>query len=60
MKKDEEIVRVMRVVVYTGPRKWVEETISKSIQGTRKISENQKIEAATIGNYPDILIPDEH
>ena len=57
-----DIVRVFRIVEYVGPREWVEETIAKSIHGTRDVSDYSKpsgkkyIKAATIGSYPEIML----
>lgn len=50
-----EIVRVLRVVEYIGPRDWVERTIAKSIHGTKFIDDGKMISAATIGEFPEIL-----
>ena len=66
-----EKVRIIRIIVYEGDRKWVEETINKSIQGkfivnprSGKVVEyydytgeyvERSITAATIGNFPEIL-----
>ena len=55
----EDIVRVLRVVEYVGPRAWVEDIVARSIHGTKKCGSSflrQDINAATIGAYPDILI----
>lgn len=53
---EEDRVRVLRVIEYIGRRSWVEETVAQSIQGTRKLPENGEIRAATIGDYPEILL----
>ena len=53
----EDLIRVLRIVEYVGPRAWVEETVAASIQGTKVISKDKKINAATIGAYPEILQP---
>jgi len=50
-----EIIRVLRIVEYVGERAWVERTVAKSIHGTHQIDNNNKINAATVGAYPDIL-----
>lgn len=59
---NEDIVRVLRIVEYVGPRSWVEATVAKSIHGTKDVSEymggprqGKIIRAATIGTYPEIL-----
>jgi hypothetical protein len=51
----EDIVRVLRIVEYVGPRNWVEATVNNSIHGERRINTNSVIKAATIGSYPEIL-----
>ena len=48
-------VRVIRIVVYEGPRDWVEATVKKSIHGTRDVGPGRAIHASTIGAYPEIL-----
>lgn len=56
--KNPEIVRVLRIIEYVGPRAWVEDTVSRAIHGTKNLSVNrslQKISAATIGEFPEIL-----
>jgi hypothetical protein len=54
-----DIVRVLRIVEYIGPREWVEKTIARSIHGTRFCDKyngfESKISAATIGEFPEIL-----
>lgn len=55
----EEIVRVMRLIIYEGPRSWVEKTISTSIKGTKLIPRNPKehikITAVTLNEFPEII-----
>jgi hypothetical protein len=56
-----DIVRVLRIVEYTGPRDLVEGQIAKSIHGQYLAHDGQlTIRVATIGSYPEILdtIPD--
>jgi hypothetical protein len=60
----EDIVRVLRVLEYVGPRSKVEATIKKSINGTLLVNATGRddsfvIHAATIGEFPDILLPKE-
>lgn len=50
-----DIVRVLRVIEYIGPREWVEKTVGNSIHGTKTVQPNCEIRAATIGTYPEIL-----
>lgn len=57
MSKD--IVRVLRIVEYTGPRDAVEAQVSRSIHGQVMYPGLNKgqviIRAATIGLYPELL-----
>jgi hypothetical protein len=51
-----DIVRVLRIIEYVGPRNLVEAQIEKSIQGQHLAHDGQLvIRAATIGSYPEIL-----
>jgi hypothetical protein len=58
-----DIVRVLRIIEYVGPRDQVEETIARSIHGTLETprgsrsldTPRMKITAVTIGDYPEIL-----
>lgn len=51
---DEDIVRVIRILEYVGPRKHVEETLERSIKGT-DTHKNLTIRAATLGDFPEIM-----
>ena len=51
----EEIVRVLRVIEYVGPRSRVERTVEGSIQGTRDCGNGLKIRTATVGSFPELL-----
>lgn len=57
MTKD--IVRVLRILEYIGPRDRVEDLLDRSIRGTRRYgamsSDVVQIRAATIGTYPEIM-----
>lgn len=57
MAKD--IVRVLRILEYVGPRDRVEDVLERSIHGTKRYgasaAEEVQIRAATIGDYPEIL-----
>ena len=59
MPRRREIVRVVRILEYVGDRKWVEDSIARSIQGERDCGSvsgaPRKIRAATLGLYPDVL-----
>ncbi len=48
-------VRILRIIEYVGEREQVENTISHSIHGTKKMSNDLEIRAATIGEFPEIL-----
>lgn len=52
----EDIVRVLRVIEYVGPRSWVEATVELSIKGVLKLANGGKIGAAVVGDYPEILV----
>lgn len=53
----EDIVRVLRIYEFTGPRTEVEAQIAKSIHGERTFGAHPKclIRAATLGTYPEIF-----
>lgn len=51
----QEIVRVLRVIEYTGPREIVENQVRLSIHGEKKLKNGLVIRAATIGQYPEVL-----
>lgn len=59
----EEIVRILRVVEYVGPRSAVEYQVSKSIQGTRQFpcrdkdnhSAQMRITAVTVGAFAEVI-----
>ena len=51
----EDIVRVLRVIEYVGPRADVEEQIRNSLHGERKGIGGCIIKAATVGTFPEIL-----
>lgn len=50
-----DIIRVLRVIEYVGPRDRVEDTVAKSVHGTKEVGNGLFIKAATIGAYPEIL-----
>jgi len=52
---NQDIVRVLRVIEYSGPRRDVEEQIEKSLHGQRKGVRDCVIKVATIGAFPEIL-----
>lgn len=51
----EDIVRVLRVLEYTGPRSQVEKQINSSLHGERQGFVGVTIRAATLGNFPEII-----
>lgn len=56
-----DVIRVLRLVEYIGPRAAVEEQIEKSIHGVRRIGDSQqdghwvRIRATTLGEAAEIL-----
>ena len=53
---DNEIVRVLRVYEFVGPRVWVELTVERSIHGTKEVGPGRFIRGATIGDYPELFV----
>lgn len=52
----EDIVRVLRIVEYVGPRRAVEKRVSESLHGSKYIpNEDLTITSTTLGTYPEIL-----
>ena len=51
-----DIVRVLRIIEYSGPRDVVERQIERSLHGTKEFGNPPcRITAATLGTYPEIL-----
>lgn len=51
-----DIVRVIRILEYTGPRSWVEKTISGNIiKGVQSFGKDKTIREATLGDFPEII-----
>jgi hypothetical protein len=53
-----DIVRVLRILEYVGPREWVESTLQKTgvpANGCREVDKDKVIRSAIIGQYPEIL-----
>jgi len=50
-----DIVRVLRVIEYTGPRDKVEDQVARSLHGEKRLPNGITIKAATVGSYPEIL-----
>lgn len=56
----EDIVRVLRIIEYVGPRNRVEQIVTGSIHGCKMLGqwghpERVTITAVTMGDYPEIL-----
>jgi len=54
-----EMVKVLRVILYTGTRKAVEETLSRSIHGERKFSSDLVVSAFSLNEFPEKLLTTE-
>ena len=50
-----DIIKVLRVIEYVGPRDKVEQQVGKSITGPVNFGNGVTIRAATVGNYPEVL-----
>lgn len=50
-----EIVRVLRVLEYTGTREFVNSCLKNSIQGSKIVPGGGEIKSAVLGIVPDIL-----
>lgn len=48
-----DIVKVYRLIEYTGPRDWVEKTIKDSIHGTKIIHNDKFIRVTTLSEFPE-------
>jgi len=52
-------VRIMRIVIYDGPREWVERTVERSINGVRVIDPRDTvpkiISGFTLTQFPEII-----
>lgn len=56
VKAEEETVRVLRVLEYVGPRKWVESTLEANyVKGTKHFQNGGRIRDGIIGNWPESL-----
>jgi hypothetical protein len=49
-----DIIRVLRVIEYQGPRDWVENAVAKSIHGEKRVN-GGVIRGATLGVVAEIL-----
>jgi hypothetical protein len=52
---ERERVRVLRILLYEGERKWVEKTVSASIHGRRECGGGNTITAVTVNEFPEVL-----
>lgn len=50
-----DVIRVLRVIEYTGPRDKVEDQVARSLHGEKRLSGGLVIRAATVGSYPELL-----
>lgn len=50
-----DIVRVLRIIEYTGPRDKVEDQVARSLHGEKRLPNGVTIKAVTMGAYPEIL-----
>ena len=50
-----DIIRVLRVIEYTGPRDKVEDQVARSLHGEKRLPNGVTIKAATVGAYPEML-----
>ena len=50
----DDIIRVLRLVEYVGPRRKIEQQIENSLHGTKRFNEIT-IRATTIGEFPEIM-----
>ena len=51
----EDLVRVLRIIEYSGPRSEVERAVEMAVHGAKRLPRGLVITAATLGNYPEIL-----
>lgn len=49
-----DTVRVLRIVLYEGEREWVEDTVARSIHGT-KVLRRGSITAVTLKEFPEVV-----
>ena len=55
IKSMSDIVRVLRVIEYTGPRDKVEDQVARSLHEEKRLFNGVTIKAVTVGAYPEIL-----
>lgn len=57
MDTDAEIVRVIRIYEFSGPRHVIEKQLAMSVQGEREFGNGGTVRAATLGLFPEVLYP---
>lgn len=51
-----DIVRVLRILEYEGPREWIEETLRRrAVKKEYRIGAHSTIREAIVGEFPTIL-----
>lgn len=50
-----DLIRILRVIEYTGPREKVEDQVARSLHGEKRLPNGVTIKAATVGAYPELL-----
>ena len=53
----EDIVRIVRIYEFSGPRSIVEEQVERSVQQVHQYGNGVLIRAATLGTFPQIMFP---
>ena len=51
----EDLVRVLKIVEYIGPRKAVEALLDASLHGAKKVPGDVLIRVGVVGDYPELL-----
>lgn len=54
-----EIVSILRIIRYVGPRKWIDEVLEGCVQGTKVLPNGAKIIGATLGDVTQLFPPEE-
>ena len=57
LDKNEDIVRVIRIVEIRGPRSAVEQQVQLSLHGTRPGVEGCIVTSVTLSEFPETIIP---
>lgn len=52
---NQDIVRVLRIYEFIGPRSKIEKQVAISIQGEKSFDGDCTIRAATLGTFPEIM-----